>query len=56
MDAFQGCYKFVNEPYDCRYWAASYLFLRIAILAAFAVTQSGYVVVVCGILLIPALV
>ena len=53
MDAFQGCYKF--EPYDCRYSAAFYLFLRIAILASFAVMQNGYVVV-CGILLIPALV
>ena len=26
MDAFQGCYKF--EPYDCRYWAAFYLFFK----------------------------
>ena len=54
MDAFQGCYKF--EPYDCRYWAAFYLFLRIALPAAFEVTQSGYFVVVGGILVIPALV
>ena len=51
MDAFQGCYKF--EPYDCRYWAAFYLFLRIAILVIFALTQSGYLVVVTGILLVP---
>ena len=51
MDAFQGCYKF--EPYDCRYWAAFYLFLRIAILVLFALTQSGYLVAVAGILLVP---
>ena len=51
MDAFQGCYKF--EPYDCRYWAAFYLFLRIAVLVIFALTQSGYCVLVTGILLVP---
>ena len=51
MDAFQGCYKF--EPYDCRYWAAFYLFLRIAILVIFALMQSGYFVLVTGILLVP---
>ena len=50
MDAFQGCYKF--EPYDCRYWAGFYLFLRIAILVVFAFTQSGYFVLVGGILLV----
>ena len=54
MDAFQGCYKF--EPYDCRYWAAFYLFLRIAALAIFAATQSGYFIVVGGITLIPVIV
>jgi hypothetical protein len=54
MDAFQGCYKF--EPYDCRYWAAFYLFLRIAALFIFAATQSGYFVVVSGIMLIPIIV
>ena len=54
MDAFQGCYKF--EPYDCRYWAAFYLFLRIAALAIFAATQSGYFVVVGGIMLIPVII
>ena len=54
MDAFQGCYKF--EPYDCRYWAAFYLFLRIAALAIFAATQSGYIVVVGGITLIPVII
>ena len=53
MDAFQGCYKF--EPYDCRYWAAFYMFLRIATLAIFAVTQSGYFIIVGGILLIPVI-
>ena len=54
MDAFQGCYKF--EPYDCRYWAAFYLFLRIAILAIFALIQGVFFVVVCGTLFIPAVV
>ena len=51
MDAFQGCYKF--EPYDCRYWSAFYLFLRIAILCIFAYTKSGYLLLVTGILLLP---
>ena len=51
MDAFQGCYKF--EPYDCRYWAAFYLFLRIAVLIIFAFTQTAYFVVVTGIFMIP---
>jgi hypothetical protein len=52
MDAFQGCYKF--EPYDCRYWAAFYLFLRIAVLAISAFTQGLFLTVVCGTLFIPA--
>ena len=51
MDAFQGCYKF--EPYDCRYWAAFYVFLRIAIIGIFAFNQSGYYIMITGILLIP---
>jgi hypothetical protein len=51
MDAFQGCYKF--EPYDCRYWAAFYLFLRIVLLVIFALTQSGYFALATGILLVP---
>ena len=51
MDAFQGCYKF--EPYDCRYWSAFYLFIRMAILSIFAFTQSGYGLLVSGIFLIP---
>ena len=51
MDAFQGCYRF--EPYDCRYWAAFYLFLRIAVLIIFACTQTAYFVVVAGIFMIP---
>ena len=51
MDAFQGYYKF--EPYDCRYWAAFYLFLRIAVLVIFALTQSSYFVLITGILLVP---
>ena len=53
MDAFQGCYKF--EPYDCRYWAAFYLFLRIAVLAIFAFTQNGYFTMVTGIIFIPVI-
>ena len=51
MDAFQGCYKF--EPYDCRYWAGFYLFLRLAILAIFVATKSSYISVLSGLLLIP---
>ena len=56
MDAFQGCYKF--EPYDCRYWAAFYLFLRITVLAVFAFTQGtfSFFVVACGILFIPVII
>ena len=50
MDVFQSCYKF--EPYDCRYWAAFYLFLRILILAIFGLTQSAFFVVLTGITLI----
>ena len=50
MDAFQGCYKF--EPYDCRYWAAFNLFLRILVQAVFLITQSGYFVLIAGILMI----
>ena len=51
MDAFQGCYKF--ESYDCRYWAAFYPLLRIAFFVISALTQSGYALLVIGILLIP---
>ena len=54
MDAFQGCYKF--EPYDCRYWAAFYLFLRITVLAVFAFTQGVFFVVACGIFFIPVII
>ena len=54
IDAFQGCYKF--EPYDCRYWAAFYLFLRILILAFFGLTHSMFFPVVMGIALISAIV
>ena len=54
MDAFQGCYKF--EPYDCRYWAAFYLLLRIIILAFFALTESLFFIVVTGITLLPVIV
>ena len=54
MDAFQGCYKF--EPYDCRYWAAFYLLLRILILAFFALTESLFFIVVTDITLLPVIV
>ena len=37
MDAFQGCYRF--EPWDCRYFAALYMLLRIIQLASFAFTR-----------------
>ena len=53
MDAFQGCYKF--EPYDCRYWAAFYLFLRIMVLIIFAFTESIFFIMVTGIAFIPAI-
>ena len=54
MDAFHGCYKF--EPYDCRYWAAFYLFLRILILAFFGLTQSCFFVLLTGITLVPVII
>ena len=54
MDAFQGCYKF--EPYDCRYWAAFYLFSRIAVLAIFALTRDIMFAVLCGTLCIAVVV
>ena len=53
MDAFQGCYKF--EPYDCRYWAAVYLFLRIVVLAIFAFAEGIFFVIIGGILVIPVM-
>ena len=52
MDAFQGCYKF--KPYDCRYFSGFYLFLRLAILAIFLITESTYVIIVSGMALMPA--
>ena len=51
MDAFQGCYKF--EPYDCRYWAGCYLFLRIGFYCVIATTRSNYALLVGGIVVIP---
>ena len=54
MDAFQGCYKF--EPYDCRYWAAFCLFLRILVLAILALTESIFFIIVTGIVFIPVIV
>jgi len=38
MDSFQGCYQ--NNPRDCRYFAAVYLMLRIALFIAYSVTLS----------------
>ena len=49
---FEPSIKF--EPYDRRYWAAFYLFLRIAILSTFAIEQSAHFVVVAGILIVLA--
>ena len=54
MDAFQGYYKL--KPYDCRYWAAFYLFLRIVALVLFAATRSGYFIAIGGIMLIPVII
>ena len=54
MDAFQGHYKL--KPYDCRYWAAFYLFLRIVALVLFAATRSGLFIAIGGIMLIPVIV
>ena len=39
MDAFQGNFK--TQPYDCRYFAAFYLFLRMANLLILCWTRSG---------------
>ena len=43
----------IRDIYDCRHWAAFYLFLRIAVLLIFACTQTGYFVIVAGMLMIP---
>ena len=53
MDAFQGCYKF--EPYDCRYFSGFYLFLRVAILVIFLVSESAYVIINSGMAIMPAI-
>ena len=53
MDAFQGCYKF--EPYDCQYFSSFYLFLGIAILVTFLVTESAYVIINGGMAIMPAI-
>ena len=53
MDAFQGCYKF--EPYDCRYFSGFYLFLRVAILVIFLITDSIYIGIISAMSLIPAI-
>ena len=39
MDAFQGNFK--TQPYDCRYFASFYLFLRLANLLILCWTRSG---------------
>ena len=41
MDSFQGCYR--NSPRDCRYFAAVYLMLRVALFIAYSVTLSQFV-------------
>ena len=53
MDAFQGCYKF--EPCDCRYFSGFYLFLRVAILVIFLITESTYVIIYSGMAIMPAM-
>ena len=46
IDAFQGCYTF--QPFcDSRFWPTSYLLLRVAALAIFAVTKC-YIILVDG--------
>ena len=44
IDSFQGCYKdgVVEGKYDCRYFSAIFLILRIAILSTYSLTLSGY--------------
>ena len=52
MDAFQGCYKDgTNGTYDCRYFAASYIILRVVGFLAYAWTHSVYFWIMFGILL-----
>ena len=40
MDSFQGCYKIT--PYDCRYFAGFFLFLRIVVFILFTWTLSTF--------------
>ena len=40
METFQACYKL--KPYDCRYFSALYLLLRIINLAIFSITTSPF--------------
>ena len=50
------CSSYTYGPITCPltlYWAAFYIFLRIAILVIFPLTQNGYFVLVVGILLVP---
>ena len=51
MDTFQGHYKL--EPFDCRYFSAFFLILRIFGLLIFYFIKSGFFLVVFGIVLIP---
>ena len=48
MDAFQGSFK--TTPYDCRYFAAVYLFLRVLNLVAQAVLQSALYFTLIGLI------
>jgi len=50
MDSFQGCYQ--NNPRDCRYFAAVYLMLRVALFIAYAVTLSQFAYLLCAALTI----
>ena len=51
MDSFQGCYR--HKPRDCRYFAAFYLALRIAILLMGSITRTGFAIFLVAITTIP---
>ena len=52
VDSFAGCYKDGTEPgtKDCRYFAASFLFLRILLYIVYQVTQTVYFYGWCGLI------
>ena len=58
MDTFQGCYKNrTNSKYDCRWFSAVYLIVRIAFHLLVAVTEDIKLLALCmtGVLIITAL-